>query len=341
MPNWTITGLPIKHVGLEIVDLTLTAHGNWNILYVVTGHLVADLRGCDKFHSGDHTPLLNDGRAAIRRRKVQEAEESLSAAMGGLSLMEGLRLHRRQKIGAWLSVEPYMVNGMELGPQECRDSIFLRYGIETPDLSHNCYVLGVGFTILYDLYCKKGGYIKSSHNKLRDGVTNLASNALMPTHVRDGPLINPCCAVRIRKVMQAKSNPPNKPPGTAIDLDHKGNLLIRYLWARGTDFILYMQVVNMNAVLYIQNTLKKILAMAEMKKKCKYINYCLQQRRHCLPFVVSIDGLLVTQAEATLKHLASRLVTNWWQPYSWTCGYVRSRFAITIVRFTHSCIRGS
>ena len=72
-----------------------------------------------------------------------------------------------------------------------------------------------------------------------------------------------------------------------------------------------------------------------------YLEACLQQRQHFSPFVASLDGMLGAEATATLKRIASRLATKWKQPYSKTCGYVNSRFAITLVRATHRCIRGS
>ena len=66
-----------------------------------------------------------------------------------------------------------------------------------------------------------------------------------------------------------------------------------------------------------------------------------QQRRHFSPFVASVDGILGVEATATLKRLASCLSTKSKQPYLKTCGYVKSRNAITFMRVTHHFIRGS
>ena len=68
---------------------------------------------------------------------------------------------------------------------------------------------------------------------------------------------------------------------------------------------------------------------------------CLQKRRHFYPFFASVDGLLGVEAMDTLKMVASRLATKWKQFYSKTCGYVKSRIVITLVRATHRCIRES
>ena len=60
-----------------------------------------------------------------------------------------------------------------------------------------------------------------------------------------------------------------------------------------------------------------------------------------IPFVALVDGLLGVEATATLKRISSRLATKWRQTYYKTCGYVKSRVAITLVRATHCCLRGS
>ena len=72
-----------------------------------------------------------------------------------------------------------------------------------------------------------------------------------------------------------------------------------------------------------------------------YLEACLQQRQHFSPFVASVDGLLGMETTATLKRIASRLATKWNQPYSNTCGYVKSRVAIILVRATNCCIQES
>ena len=102
-----------------------------------------------------------------------------------------------------------------------------------------------------------------------------------------------------------------------------------------------MRVVNTDALLYIQKTPEKCLHEAKRGKKKMYLEACLQQRRHLSPFIASVDGVLGVEATATLKRIPSRLATKWRQPYSNTCGYVKSRVAITLVNATHRCLRGS
>ena len=102
-----------------------------------------------------------------------------------------------------------------------------------------------------------------------------------------------------------------------------------------------MRVVNTDANSYWEKSPERCLEEANKSKKKMYMEACLQQRQHFLPFVASVDGLLGVEATATLKRIASCLASKWKQPYSKMCGYVKSRIAITLVRATHQCIRGS
>ena len=65
-------------------------------------------------------------------------EEALTTALEGVPVLHARRLRRVAKTGAWLTVQPSTVNGTELGAQEWRDALFLRYGLEPPDLPTYC-----------------------------------------------------------------------------------------------------------------------------------------------------------------------------------------------------------
>ena len=87
----------------------------------------------------------------------------------------------------WLSVIPSTVNGTELGAQEWRDSLFLRYGIDPPDPPDHCKGCGVALLIYHSLDFNKGSLITERHNELRDGAADLSCKAFIPAHMRDEP----------------------------------------------------------------------------------------------------------------------------------------------------------
>ena len=102
-----------------------------------------------------------------------------------------------------------------------------------------------------------------------------------------------------------------------------------------------MRVVNTDTMSHSEKTPEKCLQEAERKKKKMYLEACLQQRQYFSPFVTSVDGLLGVEAADNLKRIPIRLTKKRQQPYSRTCGYLKSRIAITLVQATHRCMWGS
>ncbi len=128
-------------------------------------------------------------------------------------------------------------------------------------------------------------------NEIKDELCNLLTKALVPSAVCDEPRIHPCCPA----VPAPTKEEPVKRINLLID-DDRGNILVRGMWARGTDCIIDVQVTNTDAKLQCHKDPKKILAQHKREKKRKYLEPCLKQRRHFTPFVVSTDGLLGREA---------------------------------------------
>ena len=240
-------------------------------------------------------------------------------------------------------MQPSTVNGIELGAQEWRDTLFLQHGLYPPDLPTHCDGCQAKFSISHILDCKKGGLVTARQKDLRDKVVDLAGKAFTPSHIREDLLIYSGCAVKRAKATPSgdsgKNDQAGAPPPEVTE--QKGNLMICDLWQNGTDSVHDMRVVNTDAKSHRTKYPERCLQEAERGKKRMYLEAYLQQRRNFSPFVASVDGLLGVEAMATLKMLASCLATKWKQPYSNTCNYVKSRIAITFVRVTHRCIQGS
>ena len=93
-------------------------------------------------------------------------------------------------------------------------------------------------------------------------------------------------------------------------MEQKGDLLIRDLWQNGTESVHDMRVVNADAKTHVLKNPEKCLQEAERGNKRMYLDACIQKRRHFYPFIASVDELMIVEATATLKRLASRLATN-------------------------------
>ena len=98
-----------------------------------------------------------------------------------------------------MAVQPSTVNGSELGEQEWRDTLFMWYGLEHPDIPTYCDGCNAKFSICHTFVCKRGSLVTARHNDLRDGVAELEGKALTPSHMRDDPLIYSGCAVKRAK----------------------------------------------------------------------------------------------------------------------------------------------
>jgi hypothetical protein len=102
-----------------------------------------------------------------------------------------------------------------------------------------------------------------------------------------------------------------------------------------------VRITDTDAKTYRSKDPAKVLAQHEREKKKKYLEACLERRRHFTPFVVSADGMIGKEAKVMMKRLSALLAEKWQKPYSEVCGYVNARMSIAIVRATHLCLRGS
>ena len=168
---------------------------------------------------------------AVWRRSKQQAEEALAATIEGPPVQGARQLQRATKTGDWMTVQPYRVNGTELGSQEWCDALFLQYGLETPDIPKYCDSCNAKFTICHTLDCKRGGLVMARHNELRDGVVDLVGRAFTPSHVHDDTLIFAGYAVKRLKDNPAGTSGSTYQEGapTPEDTEQKGALLIRDL----------------------------------------------------------------------------------------------------------------
>jgi hypothetical protein len=92
--------------------------------------------------------------------------------------------------------------------------------------------------------------------------------------------------------------------------------LVRGLWARGTDCIIDVRITDVDAKSQRSKDPLKVLEAHEREKKKKYLEACLEQRRHFSPFVASTDGLLGKESRTLLKKLSALLAEKWEKPSS-------------------------
>ena len=121
----------------------------------------------------------------------------------------------------------------------------------------------------------------------------------------------------------------------------RGDLLIRGFWAKCTYCIIDVRIHDVNQSSYLTRTPVAVLKSAEVSKKKKYLEACLAQRRYFTPFAVSCEDMLGKEADEFLKRLSMKLAEKWHRSYSQTVSFVKTRFAISLVRAKNRCFRGS
>ena len=139
---------------------------------------------------------MGEGRKDICRRHAEAAETALGEARFATSKTDAQRMGKIQRTGVWLSVLLSIVNDTYFRVQESRDTFFLSYNIDPPELPFYYNGCGAAFFIFHALDCKKSNLIMARHNNLCDKFADLAGKAFIPTHVRDNPKIFIGCAVR-------------------------------------------------------------------------------------------------------------------------------------------------
>jgi hypothetical protein len=333
-----LSALPVKFAGLAIPDPTASSEGNYEASTLVCSHILAAFRGTESFSSADHKSVRNAVTTELKSRRTEKLDSTLSSILADLDCDTRRTILRGKETGQWLSVMPSTLNGTELSAQEFRDALLLRHARTPGDLPSHCDGCGAKFDVRHALECKVGGLVIQRHNEINEELCDLASKALVPSAVRVEPMIHSRRTAEETKAKEPKS--PVQRLSRSSD-EERGDLLIRGFWARGTDVIVDVRVTDTDAKSYRSRDPHKVLASQEREKKKKYLQSCLDQRKHFTPFVVSTDGLIGREAGELLKRLSLRLADKWERPYSVVRGFVSARMSIAIVRATHLCLRGS
>ena len=269
------------------------------------------------------------------------AKKLLGDLSSDLSANEKRRIKCLQEkgTGTWLAACPSFSCGTILSATEFRDELRSRCGLKLLDTPSFCDGCGCAYSDTHALSCKVGGLVHARHDEGRDALGCLACAGFQPTNVRDEPIINPC-----RDLNGLNPNQKLTEPSTGLEAElntNRGDLLMRGFWERGTDCIIDVRTCDVNQTSYLDREPASVIKSAEKEKKKKYLNDCLNQRRHFTPFVVSCEGMLGKEASTFLNRLGKSLSDKWKRPYSTTISFVRTRFAIALVRAKNKCFRGS
>jgi hypothetical protein len=323
-------GLSVKSAGLGVPNPVDTATTSHSASVDCTRALSSSL--CDNvcLDVKAYRASVSSARKSTTKDRKDEAKATLERLLVDASRLESRRIRRSCETGAWLTAMPDRLNGTELSALEFRDSLRLRCGLAPTDLPQKCDGCQQPFTVEHAVSCKKGGLVLLRHNDVKAEWHELCARAHTPSAVSDEPLIHLGQAPRTNATATAEVLP-----------ELRGDVAVKGFWKRGATTIFDVRITDTDAPSYRQQDVRKILEKHEKEKKKRYLQPCIEQRRHFTPLVFSVDGMMGSEAAAAAKCLASTLSTKWKRQYSEVCGFVRSRLSVALVRSMSMCLRNA
>ena len=95
-----------------------------------------------------------------------------------MNTFEDRQTTRNTETGAWISVQPTLVNGLFLSKDEWRDAMRRSYGLGLVDKPQYCEGCGTKFTINHVIACKKDGLVVGRYNEVKADTDRIAIQAL-------------------------------------------------------------------------------------------------------------------------------------------------------------------
>uniref|UniRef100_A0A7S1VBR9 Uncharacterized protein n=1 Tax=Grammatophora oceanica TaxID=210454 RepID=A0A7S1VBR9_9STRA len=131
--------------------------------------------------------------------------------------------------------------------QEFRDSLLLRYARSPPDLPSACDGCGKECTVRHALACKVGGLVIRRHDEIRDVLIDIASKVFPNAAIRDEPKIHTGRVAEEEKATEQTTNNVRRNFRKHKGEEERGDILIRGLYANGTDCIIDVRVTDLDA----------------------------------------------------------------------------------------------
>ena len=317
--------LPVRYGGIGIPNPVQTADECYDASRDCTNELKTSLEDRKILDVKAYAQSVRTARDFITQDRNNRHAKALKALKQAADPFTARQMERARLTGAWLTTMPSNINGTTLAPEEFRDNLMLRLGLEPHHLPSTCDGCQSRFSVSHAFICRTGGLILRRHNEVASEWGQLCCRALSDNNVSDEPLIHssrivqgsqlplPTAGARRRASAGTTNRSSN---GTEVDPELRGDIGVHGFWKKGATTIFDVRVTDTDAPTYRATDPKKVLQTHEKRKKDKYNQLCLERRRHFTPLVFSVDGLQGADATAASKGLASLLAGKWNGSYS-------------------------
>jgi hypothetical protein len=229
-----------------------------------------------------------------------------------------------------------------LSRDEFRDNLRMRFGLTPKNLPQRCDGCGAKFSVEHAMQCKNGGLVSVRHDGGRDEWADLLCDALTPGAVSTEPSIK---SGRTADGDEEEEGADAQEVAAEVDEtaagEARGDVSGHGFWAKHWTTIFDIRISDTDAPSHQMRDPIKVLDGQEREKKRKYLQVCLERRRHFTPLVFSVDGMMGTETQAATKQLASHLSRRSQRAYSQMVRYVQTRMSLSLCRATSLLLRGA
>ena len=268
-------------------------------------------------------------KTTIRAEKLRREEEKVEYVKSQLDATQMKIYEAITEKGAssWLTALPLKDHDFYLAKQIFWDTISLRYGIRPTRLPTTC-VCGASFTIEHALECRKGGFIHSRHDNIRNFTAELLSEVCKDVSIE--PMLTPLTGETF------KYKTANEDKGARVDVAAQG------VWNEGSRAFFDVRVFNPTAQSYSNQTLKATHKTNENSKKREYAERVLKVEHGTFtPLVFSCLGGMSVECAHFYNKLSDMISEKRNIAISKARTWVRTKLSFCLLRSAHICIRGS
>ena len=323
----SLFSLPAKLGGLAIINPVEIADNEYKNSLMANQQLTEHILK-------QHTTLNTNREAgkavksAISLSNAKRYESLKNQLMNDLppSISEKIPHACEKGASSWLTGLPYEKYGFVLNKRGFKDAIALRYALPIANIAKKC-ICGKDNTYNHILICKKGGFVNSRHNRLRDTVASILEKICNEVVVE--PTLQPCTGESLR-------------PGTILDDGARLDIAARGLWSPMEMAFFDIRVLHPGAKSNANhNTPAKMYSKHEREKERKYGDRCVQiEKGTCNGLVFSTTGGMGPQATMFLKRVATLLAAKTSQDKSLIMANLRRRLRFELLKTVLIAVRG-
>ena len=234
---------------------------------------------------------------------------------------------RDKGASSWLNALPIKSQGFHLNKGEFRDALNIRYCRPIRGLPSTC-PCGEAFNVRHAMDCKRGGFISTRHNEIRDLEAAMLSEVCKDVSVE--PTLQPFTG----EYYQHRTA--NTDDNARLDIKARG------FWRRGQTSFFDVRITHINANSNRNSTTDQVLHRSAQEKKRAYNERVMDVENGTFtPLIFGTNGAMGSECKKFHQELANQLSVKRNEPYTKVLNWIRTRLSFSMIRSTLLCLRGT